>query len=105
MSAIAALAHRSAELSRKPQLLLMDARARWALFEGRDGDAPLGGAAAYRGDRREHRRRVWRGAKERITRRCGGKIRMGGGEGWVIETKADEGRVECVPSDKQEHGS
>lgn len=65
----------------------------------------LWGADAYRGDLLEHRRRVWRGAKERITRRRGGKIKTGGGEGWVIETKADEGRVECVPSDKQEHGS
>lgn len=65
----------------------------------------LWGADAYHGDSLEHRRRVWRGAKERITRRRGGKIKMGGGEGWVIETKADEGRVECVPSDKQGHGS
>lgn len=37
-------------------------------------------------------------------RRRGGRKRQKEEE-WVIETKADEGSVECALSDKQEHGS
>lgn len=43
--------------------------------------------------------------KERLTRCRGREDKDRSKKEWVIETKADEGRVECVLSDKQEHGS
>lgn len=66
--------------------------------------SPLGGRRVPRGPSGTQAARVARGegAHHATWRR---RDKDGGGEGRVIETKADEGRVECVPSDKQEHGS
>lgn len=82
VSAVAALAQRSAELSRKPQLHLMDARAHWALFEGKDGDAPLGGQRVPRGPTGTQAPRVARGegahhATSRRKDKDGGRRGMG----------------------------
>lgn len=76
------------------------------VFEGKDGDVPAGRRSPE--GHIENRDSVCVARREGQTGpfTCRGrKIKTEEEEEWVIETKADEGRVECVLSDKQEHGS